>query len=293
MDGWATLLVHFVVVYSILLSIYFIGGLVLTYWNRRHMAARKIQSRNPEPALIRRDILQSTFSLSQISLFFAIGSALRAAGFGLAPYETGVWSVLLFLPVSMVIFDAWFYWGHRLLHTQLLYKPIHQWHHVSITPTPWSNNSDKFLDNLFLQSYWMVAPLFLPAPMLVFLLHKIYDQVTGVIGHSGYEYNPTSRYSLLPSVTHHDLHHSHQKYNFGSTFVYWDALMNTLHPEYYARMGRFSAAPTGTEQPVLPSIGQSVGQSTQGGDSHEADCQQADCNHRNGMPIPGRGRQSA
>jgi sterol desaturase/sphingolipid hydroxylase (fatty acid hydroxylase superfamily) len=244
MDGWTTLLVHFLVVYGILLGIYFAGGAALSYWNRRHMAARKIQPRTPDPDLIRRDILQSTFSLSQIAFFFAIGSALRAAGFGILPYDTELWSVLVFLPVSMVLFDAWFYWGHRLLHTPALYRTIHQWHHVSITPTPWSNNSDKFLDNLFLQSYWMVAPLVLPAPTLVFLLHKIYDHVTGIIGHSGHEYNPSSsRWSLFPSVTHHDLHHSHQKYNFGSTFVYWDVLMNTLHPEYYARMDRLSAAP--------------------------------------------------
>jgi Delta7-sterol 5-desaturase len=244
MDCWAVLLVHFLGVYGILLGIYFVGGCVLTYCNRRYMARRKIQSRSPDPKLIRRDILQSTFSLAQISLFFAIGSALRAAGFGWQPSETHLWSLLVFLPISMVIFDAWFYWGHRLLHVQPLYRAIHQWHHVSITPTPWSNNSDKFLDNMFLQSYWMIAPLFLPAPTLVFLLHKIYDQVTGIIGHSGYEYSPSSsRYSLFPSVTHHDLHHSHQKYNFGATFVYWDVLMKTLHPEYYARMEELSVPP--------------------------------------------------
>ena len=183
------------------------------------------------------DILQSALSLAQIALFFAIGMALRAAGIGPQPYEATWTPVLAFLPVSMLIFDAWFYWGHRLLHTTILYRAIHQWHHQSITPTPWSNNSDKFLDNLFLQSYWMFAPLFLPAPMLVLFVHKIYDHVTGIIGHSGYEYNlSTSRLSLLPSVTHHDLHHSHQKYNFGSTFMFWDIVMRTLHPEYHARL---------------------------------------------------------
>jgi sterol desaturase/sphingolipid hydroxylase (fatty acid hydroxylase superfamily) len=205
------------------------------------MPGRRIQARQPEPQLIRRDIAQSTFSLSQIALFFTIGCAFRAAGFGPTPWKTSVFSFLLWLPVSMLLFDAWFYWGHRLLHTPLLYKRIHLWHHQSITPTPWSNNSDKFLDNLFLQSYWMFAPLFLPAPTVVLLLHKIYDHVTGIIGHSGYEYNPSSsRYTPFPSVTHHDLHHSHQKYNFGSTFMFWDVLMKTLHPEYYARMDQIS-----------------------------------------------------
>jgi lathosterol oxidase len=238
MDRWAPFVQDFLLLYGILLGIYFFSGLALTYWSRRHLADRRIQrDRLPDPRMIRRDIVQSIFSLAQIALFFAIGMALRAAGIGPQPYEVTWTSVLVFLPISMLIFDAWFYWGHRLLHTTLLYRAIHQWHHQSITPTPWSNNSDKFLDNLFLQSYWMFAPLFLPAPMLVLLLHKMYDHVTGIIGHSGYEYNlSTSRLSLLPSVMHHDLHHSHQKYNFGSTFMFWDIVMRTLHPEYHARL---------------------------------------------------------
>ena len=102
------------------------------------------------------------------------------------------------------------------------------------TPTVWSNNSDTFLDNVILQSYWMIAPLLFPAPSIVFLVHKIYDQVSGMIGHSGYEYNAsTARFpSPLLAVTHHDQHHRYFKYNFATHFVVWDRLMRTLHPQY-------------------------------------------------------------
>jgi Delta7-sterol 5-desaturase len=253
MDFWSPLALDFLWLYGAFLSIYFATGLTVTVWSRRRMADRKIQrDRRPDARMIRRDILQSTFSLAQISLFFAIGLALRRAGWGPRPFEVSWFSVLVFAPISVVIFDAWFYWGHRLLHTTTLYRAIHQWHHQSITPTPWSNNSDKFLDNLFLQSYWMFVPLFLPVPTLVLVLHKIYDHVTGIIGHSGYEYNlTTSRLTLLPSVMHHDLHHSHQKYNFGSTFMFWDIVMRTLHPEYHARLDSLAAAVRPrTESPV-------------------------------------------
>jgi sterol desaturase/sphingolipid hydroxylase (fatty acid hydroxylase superfamily) len=98
----------------------------------------------------------------------------------------------------------------------------------------WSNNSDTFLDNLVLQSYWMVAPLLFPAPGIVFLIHKLYDQVSGMIGHSGHEYNASmSRFpSPLLAVIHHDLHHRYYKYNFATHFALWDRIMNTLHPGY-------------------------------------------------------------
>lgn len=243
MDFWSPLALNFLWLYGGLLSIYFLTGLTVSFWSRRHLADRKIQrDRLPDPRMVRRDIMQSTLSLAQIAMFFSIGMGLRAMGWGPKPWETNFVSVLVFLPISMIIFDAWFYWGHRLLHVPPLYRLIHQWHHLAITPTPWSNNSDKFLDNLFLQSYWMFVPLFLPVPTVVLILHKIYDHVTGIIGHSGYEYNlTTSRRTLLPSVIHHDLHHSHQKYNFGSTFMFWDIVMKTLHPEYHARLDRLAA----------------------------------------------------
>jgi sterol desaturase/sphingolipid hydroxylase (fatty acid hydroxylase superfamily) len=237
------LVVDFLCLYGTFLGLYFATGLALTFWSRRFMGDRRIQrDRTPTAEMIRRDILQSCRSLAQISLFFALGMAFRRAGWGPRAYETSWGSVLIFLPISMLIFDAWFYWGHRLLHVKFLYRAIHQWHHEAITPTPWSNNSDKFLDNLFLQSYWMFVPLFLPVPTFVLIIHKIYDHVTGIIGHSGYEYNlNTSRMTLLPSVMHHDLHHSHQKYNFGSTFTFWDIVMRTLHPEYHTRLDRMAA----------------------------------------------------
>jgi sterol desaturase/sphingolipid hydroxylase (fatty acid hydroxylase superfamily) len=221
-------------IYGLLIGIYYALGVLVTDTNKHWVADRKIQSRESPPDLIRRDILQSTLSLVQIASFFAAGIALRSAGFGVAAWRLSPVSFLIAVALSMVFFDTWFYWGHRLLHTRLLYKRLHQWHHVATTPTVWSNNSDTFLDNMVLQSYWLFAPLFLPAPTAVFVVHKIYDQASGMIGHSGYEYNAsTARFpSPLLAVTHHDQHHRYFKYNYAVHFVIWDRLMHTLHPGY-------------------------------------------------------------
>jgi len=63
----------------------------------------------------------------------------------------------------LVLFDAWFYWFHRLIHTRPLYGRVHRWHHLTVTPVAWSNNSDRLADNIFLQSYWLVAHFLIPA----------------------------------------------------------------------------------------------------------------------------------
>ena len=222
--------------YMALAGIYLLLGWAISHYNQR-MRSYRIQDKDCPRELIHRDIKQSLKSLVNISAMLAAGLTLRAMGFGtgLAPIELSWANALVWSLISLVLFDTWFYWFHRLLHHRRLYARIHRWHHRASTPTVWANNSDTLLDNLFCQSYWFFAPLLLPVPMVILLLHKAYDQVTGMLGHAGYEYAP-GKFSARPSpmigTTFHDLHHSAFNYNFATHFSIWDRLMGTLHPDY-------------------------------------------------------------
>jgi Delta7-sterol 5-desaturase len=232
-----------VAVYALLLATYLASCLVVTRLNRR-LVAVKIQSRETPPAQIRRDQKQSLISLGAIAVMFGTGHWLYAnLGWGLAPADGVVGMALSFI-ASLVLFDTWFYWFHRLIHTRMLYGRVHRWHHLTVTPVTWSNNSDRLADNLFLQSYWLVAHFLVPAAPLVLLAHKLYDQVTGVIGHSGYEHG--GAWCLPPSpfvgVTHHDQHHRFFRCNYATHFSLWDRLMGTLHPDHDAELRRNIAA---------------------------------------------------
>jgi Delta7-sterol 5-desaturase len=235
MSGLASrFLIEFATIYGLLITVYYVLGLLITLANRRFVADRKIQNVSTPANLIVRDMVQSTLSLAHIAFFIAVGSTMRAMGIGVQPWRSTMGSVIGSLALSLMFFDTWFYWGHRLLHTKFLYHRAHLWHHEVRTPVVWSNNSDTLLDNLVLQSYWMVAPLLFPAPGIVYLIHKLYDQVSGMIGHSGHEYNISlARFpSPLLAVIHHDQHHRYNKYNFATHFVLWDRIMRTLHPRY-------------------------------------------------------------
>lgn len=233
--------------YSLFLLIYLLGGVGITYGNQVLGPDKKIQSRPNSRQSIRREIGQSIKSLMSITLMLTGGLYCQSQGVALTPIKPSLWNCLALFLISMLIFDAWFYWGHRLIHTQPVYKWIHQWHHKSVTPMVWSNNNDTFLDNLVLQSYFFFAPFFLPIPSHVLIAHKLYDQVTGMLGHSGYEYSagPLSRFpSPLIGVTFHDLHHETPKYNYGAHFSIWDRLMGTIHPHYEETLKKFEASPT-------------------------------------------------
>lgn len=228
--------------YLVLAGIYLVLGWAVTKLNPSRLQSFRIQQADCPRELVQRDFKQSLKSLLSISGMLAAGLGLRHIGLGVAVFELDWISFVIWGLISLILFDTWFYWFHRLIHHRRLYAKIHRWHHRSSTPTVWANNSDTFLDNLFCQSYWFFAPLLLPAPTAVLIAHKIYDQITGMLGHAGYEYAP-GKFSASPSpmigTSFHDIHHSEFHYNFATHFSVWDRLMGTLHPEYDKRVTGF------------------------------------------------------
>jgi Delta7-sterol 5-desaturase len=229
---FGSLLATIVVYYFALLSCFLITCVVVTRLNRR---AVKIQSSRQTPtSQIKRDFRQSVVSLAVIAAMLGAGDwSYTTLGWGLRPLP-GIGGTVFSVGASLVLFDTWFYWLHRLIHTRFLYRCVHRWHHLTITPVVWSNNSDRLVDNLFLQSYWLVAHFLIPIAPAVLFAHKIYDQITGVIGHSGYEHG--GRWCWPPSplvgVTHHDQHHQFFRCNYATHFSWWDRMMGTLHPDH-------------------------------------------------------------
>lgn len=237
----------FFVSYTVLLGIYLLFGKGISFWNQRLGLIMKIQSKVSTAEEIRRDIFQSLKSLMFIALMLAGGLYCQQLGITVHPQKLTPAKTVLWFLASMLIFDTWFYWGHRLIHMKKLYRWVHAWHHKSTTPTVWSNNSDTLIDDVILQSYFFFAPFFLPIPGAVLIAHKIYDQVTGMIGHAGYEYSagPLSRFPFpLLGVTFHDQHHESFRYNYATHFSFWDRMMKTIHPDYDLRMQSFENSAT-------------------------------------------------
>ncbi len=245
MSAFATdmlaLLKLFLAVYATLLACYLVTGLVVTWLNRQR-PERKIQKdRVTSQAQSQRDLRQSVVSLAAIALSFTLGSWFYDQfGWGFRIKHMTVLNTVLSFIASMALYDTWFYWLHRLIHHKALYKRVHRWHHMTTTPVVWSNNSDTLLDNCFLQSYWLIAHFLLPISPVVLLVHKIYDQITGAVGHSGHEHGGMlfTPPSPLASVTHHDLHHRYFLCNYSTHFTVWDRLMGTLYEGRDAKLER-------------------------------------------------------
>ena len=227
-------------VYAVLLALYFATcGLIV--WTSRRTRVPKIQEKKESRAQIQRDTRQSMISIGGISAMFGAGQWMyQTLGWGIQAHEVSVMEMTLSFLISMILFDTWFYWLHRLIHLRPFFRRVHVWHHMTATPEVWSNNSDLLIDNCFLQSYWLVAHFLIPIAPIVLFLHKLYDHVMGIIGHSGYEFAGKACWppSPLVSVTHHDQHHRFVNCNYATHFTFWDRLMGTLHPTHDAEVKR-------------------------------------------------------
>lgn len=223
------------------------------------LALDRLAARHPENKVQKtrinrhkwRELRAAPASIATLSFWFALGLFAQGQGWTMMPLAASWWSVPLMLGVSIVLYDAWFYWGHRLMHVKRLWW-IHALHHRSLAPTPWSNNHDSVLDSTICQLYFTLIPFVLPIPPVVMVLHKLFDQVSGMIGHSGYEHfaSPVARAPWpLASTVFHDQHHSAFHYNFAHTFTLWDRLCGTLHPAYDETLRSFEpgAAPARLE----------------------------------------------
>lgn len=207
------------------------------------LASRKIRAEKP-PA--RQLALEFAVSLRSLAIFSTIGALLfmvERAGYlpgpALAANWGMGWAIASF--VLMVIgHDAYFYWTHRLVHDPRLFRAFHRRHHRSHNPSPFTAYSFDLAEAAMQALYVPIWMLIVPtewAVVGVFMLHQI---VRNTMGHSSYELFPARSdgkpmFDFLTTVTHHDLHHAEARWNYGLYFTWWDRLMGTEHPDYYAR----------------------------------------------------------
>jgi sterol desaturase/sphingolipid hydroxylase (fatty acid hydroxylase superfamily) len=230
----------FLVIYTTSLIILFVTGVVVSKLNTIH-PERKIQKRKPSILEID-DIKSSVTQLIVTSLCLTLGLYAQLSGWVLfEPFELNWWSFPLFFLMSVILHDTWFYWGHRILHTKIFYR-FHSPHHRSVTPTVWSNDAGHAVDTLIAHSYYTVVVFVLPIPPVALLAHRLFDQISALVGHCGFEHfaskSARKPWPLLCTVFH-DQHHQYFLYNYGNYFSVWGRLLGTIHPSYDSRVEEF------------------------------------------------------
>ena len=219
-------------------------ALILKLFWRAGLQRRKIQTREASLADRRREILTSLrtafiFSLNGILIYLGVTHGImtmhESVGRGDIPY-------LVVSTVGVILaHDTYFYWTHRAMHHPKLFRWFHRTHHRSITPTPFAAYAFDVPEAAVQSMFGPLWLLIVPMHQLGMLFFASFMIIRNVMGHAGVELMPRcladSRwFGWINSTTHHDLHHSSFRYNYGLYFTWWDRLMGTEHPEYRARL---------------------------------------------------------
>lgn len=148
-----------------------------------------------------------------------------------------VWYPLSILSV-MFIHETYYYWIHRWMHRPGVYRWVHKTHHDSITTSPWTAFSfhpvESTLQAIVIPALTFVIPLHVSAVGLLLIIMT----VSSTINHLNTEIYPRDfdRHWLgrwLIGATHHSLHHSQFRFNYGLYFTFWDKWMKTESPNFH------------------------------------------------------------
>lgn len=209
------------------------------------IAHRKIQRRVAVRADRMRELRQSAWTIVVFAFVDLLTVALIVAGVIATNHgPADPWRLAWQIPALIVLHDAWFYWMHRLLHRPGVFRWTHMAHHLSRTPTPWAAYSfasaEAVTEALVIPAMFLILSRVSPVEpwaAFLFLGHQI---ARNALGHAGHELAwsgfTRSRWTgWLTTTTHHDLHHSEGRYNYGLYFTWWDRWLGTEHPRYHDR----------------------------------------------------------
>ena len=138
--------------------------------------------------------------------------------------------------VYVLLFDAYFYGLHRLLHTRALFRTIHAVHHRSASPTVMTALAFHPLEALLILGFMPAAMWLIPIHLVSLAVVSAFLSASILLAHAARDPFPTwwQRVPLLgwyvtPRV--HHAHHARRDCNYSATFSLFDRAFGTLQTD--------------------------------------------------------------
>ncbi len=230
----------------VLIALVFDGVFYGIYSNR--LIHKKISLKPRKRLLIYKEIYWSAitsviFAFSTVCMLIAWQKGFTMVYTDTAAYP--LWYLVLSVSIFLMVHETYYYWLHRWMHHPKVFKWIHKVHHESVTPSVWTAFSfhpfEGILQALLLPLFLFFVPMHYSA--IIFLL--IFMTVSSFINHLNIEIYPNKLLKnrigkWLIGATHHTLHHTEFKTNYGLYFTFWDHWMKTESPNYQKFLKRLN-----------------------------------------------------
>lgn len=133
----------------------------------------------------------------------------------------------------MLMEDFLFYVSHRMLHHPYLYwihKKHHEYDQTTVLAAQYTHPLEYILSGLIpTAAGQLILANFTRVHFVTIYLWIMYRSVQGCFGHTGYDFD-FEHGNMFPfglTADHHDFHHANNCGNYGSLFMFWDALFGT------------------------------------------------------------------
>ena len=248
--AWETLFRFLLIVssrYFIIAGIFFVIFYVLFSSKFSH---RKIQQAKQKNTDYWREISYSGLTIlifSIIPVFFLTNSFTKPYTTIYTKIDAHGWLYFWGLfPLLFLLHDTYFYWTHRLMHHQKLFKLFHLTHHKSTNPSPWSAYAFHPLEAIIESGIFVIFIFAFPVHQIHLVVFFLSMFVYNVYGHLGYELYPkrfqqTWLGKWINTSVAHNMHHHYFKGNYGLYFLFWDRIMGTVNPNYNAEFEKITS----------------------------------------------------
>jgi Delta7-sterol 5-desaturase len=222
------------------LTIFLVAGLLLTVF-RSFFRARKIQPNGFKWKTFRNEAIFGVINLALSGVLLGgLSSFLTKHGFiTFNRTPTSGWVIALEYAAYFIGFDTYFYWLHRLMHQEPIYRLVHKLHHYSTSPNVLTtlsvNPLESFINGGFVPLFTALLTVHAPAMALIGPTNII----MGLYVHSGYEFfprwwNKSWATKWFITATFHDQHHKYFNFNYGGYTTLWDRICGTMRPKFEA-----------------------------------------------------------
>jgi Delta7-sterol 5-desaturase len=191
-------------------------------------------------ASIRSDVTLSVWSSGIFAICAAIMTSAYKMGYTrlyLSPQQYGLAYIGFSLVLVLLLQDTYFYFTHRLSHHPKCYQWLHQGHHHSKNPTPWTAFAFDPAEAMIQSIYLMGVTVFMPLHLSVLIAVVMIMTMGALLHHFGVRLFPDSAIgkwlgSWMIGPTHHWLHHRKYTVHYSLYFTFWDRLLGTQYEGY-------------------------------------------------------------
>jgi Delta7-sterol 5-desaturase len=238
--------------FGIILGRYFLvaGGTYLCFYQNLDKSPKSpssnlntiqdIPPQNPSWRSIQRDINLAILSAG----VFAIAAAFILSAYSwhitriyIQPQQYGLWYLGISYILVLMLQDTYFYFTHRLFHHPSLFLWVHQGHHRSRYPTPWTSFAFDPLEAIVASLFLVGIVFMIPLHFITLIAVMTTMTIWAVLNHLGIDRLPSSfphhwfgRWFIGPA--HHSVHHLKYTLHFGLYFTFWDKLLGTQDLKY-------------------------------------------------------------